>query len=101
MTPSVVREREATLQLLNALLTHDLDPQTADLAGEWIRAWKTQGVTISGPGAVIAASAYRCGAILVTTNPGPFPMDEIAVLAVDEEGNCSSSAAPAQDPVRY
>lgn len=95
------REREATFQLLNALLTHALGPQTADLAGEWIRAWKTQGISISGPDAVIAASAYHCGAILVTTNPKHFPMAEISVLVADEEGNCSLPPASAPHPVHY
>jgi predicted nucleic acid-binding protein len=94
-------EQEKTQQLLNALLTHPLDTETADLAGEWIRAWSAQGMTISGPDAVIAASAYRCGAVLVTTNPNHFPMTEIAVLSADEEGNCGPSAAPTKRPVRY
>lgn len=42
---------------------------------------------MSGPDAVIAASAYRCHAILVTTNPRHFPMPELAILVADEAGN--------------
>ncbi len=80
-------EREATFALLDALQTHPLDAPTADLAGEMIRVWRMKGVTISGPDAVIAASALRCGATLVTTNPRHFPMEELSVLGVDEEGN--------------
>lgn len=80
-------ERDATLALLDALQTHPLDAPTADLAGEIIRAWRMRGVTLSGPDAVIAASALRCGATLVTTNPRHFPMEELPVLGVDEEGN--------------
>jgi predicted nucleic acid-binding protein len=79
-------EREATFALLDALRTHPLDAPTADLAGEMIRAWQRKGITLSGPDAVIAASAIRCGAVLVTTNPHHFPMRELTVMGVDEEG---------------
>jgi predicted nucleic acid-binding protein len=79
-------EREATFALLDALRTHPLDAPTADLAGEMIRTWQRKGITLSGPDAVIAASAIRCGAVLVTTNPRHFPMRELTVMGVDEEG---------------
>jgi len=79
-------EREATFALLDALRTHPLDAPTADLAGEMIRAWQRKGITLSGLDAVIAASAIRCGAVLVTTNPRHFPMRELTVMGVDEEG---------------
>ena len=80
-------EREATYGLLDSVLTHPLDRETADLAGEWIRVWQGRGVIVGGPDAVIAASAQRCGAILVTTNPRHFPMPELTVLAADEAGD--------------
>jgi len=79
-------EREATFQLLDSLITHPLDSGTADLAGELIRTWRGQGITLHGPDAIIAASAIRTGATLVTTNPRHFPMEELPLLAVDEEG---------------
>jgi len=79
-------EREATFALLDALRTHPLDAPTADLAGEMIRAWQRKSITLSGPDAVIAASAIRCGAVLVTTNLRHFPMRELTVMGVDEEG---------------
>ena len=50
-------EREATFALLDALRTHPLDAKTADQAGEMIRTWRQKGITISGPDAVVAASA--------------------------------------------
>jgi predicted nucleic acid-binding protein len=84
-------EREATFALLDALRTYPLDAETADQAGEMIRAWRKKGITISGPDAVIAASALRCQATLVTTNPKHFPMAELTVLGADEEGNLVSS----------
>lgn len=80
-------EREATLALLDALRTCPLDARTADQAGEMIRAWQKKGVIISGPDAVIAASALRCRAALVTTNPKHFPIPELTVLYADEEGH--------------
>jgi predicted nucleic acid-binding protein len=80
-------EREATFALLDALRTYPLDAETADQAGEMIRTWRQKGVTISGPGAVIAASALGCQATLVTTHPKHFPMVELTVLGADEEGN--------------
>jgi predicted nucleic acid-binding protein len=79
-------ERERTFLLLNALLTHSLDQETADRAGELLRIWQAQGVILSGPDAVIAASALQVGAILVTTNPRHFPMPELAMLAADKQG---------------
>lgn len=80
-------EREATFALLDALQTHPLDAPTADLAGEVIRTWRKTGIALGGPDAVIAASALRCGATLVTTNPRHFPMGDLPVLSVGGEGN--------------
>ncbi len=80
-------ERERTFRLLNDLLTHPLDRETADRAGELLRAWQSKGVTLSGPDAVIAASALQVGAILVTTNPRHYPMPELTALAADDEGH--------------
>ncbi len=80
------RERQRTVLLLDSLLTHPLDRATADRAGEWLRAWQARGVTLSGPDAVIAASALEVGATLVTTNARHFPMPELSVLSADEQG---------------
>ncbi|HSJ56307.1 MAG TPA: PIN domain-containing protein [Anaerolineae bacterium] len=82
-------EREATFALLDALHTHPLDVETADLAGEMIRFWQSQGKTLSGPDAVIAASAICCGASLVTTNPKHFLLPDLDVLAAGENGELS------------
>lgn len=82
-------ERERTFLLLDGLLTHPLDKETANRAGELLRVWQAQGVTLSGPDAVIAASALEVDAILVTTNPRHFPMPELDALAADEEGHIS------------
>jgi len=80
-------ERERTYALLNGLFTHSLDQATADQAGELLRTWQARGVTLSGPDAVIAASALQIKATLVTANPRHFPMTELSVLSADEEGH--------------
>jgi predicted nucleic acid-binding protein len=79
-------EREHTVALLDSFFTQVIDRATADQAGEWIRAWQTRGITLGGPEAVIAASALQAGAALVTTNASHFPMPELTVLSVDEDG---------------
>ncbi len=87
-------EREVTFALLNALLTVPLDVATADLAGEMTRTWRGRGIMLSGPDAVIAASALQCGAILVTTNPRHFPMPELTVYQMSEDGVLIPRTAP-------
>lgn len=79
-------EREPTLTLLDSFYTQVVDRETADQAGEWLRTYQSRGITLGGPDAVIAASALAAGAALVTTNARHFPMPELVVLAVDEEG---------------
>ena len=84
-------ERRATMALLDALLTVPLDREGADVAGEWLRAYRSQGITLGGPDAVIAAAAFVNQATLLTTNPRHFPMPELRVLVVDEEGRVSGA----------
>ena len=79
-------ERERTFNLLDSFATQVIDRDTADRAGEWLRTWQARGVILGGPDAVIAASALQVGAALVTTNARHFPMPELVVLAVDENG---------------
>lgn len=79
-------ERERTVTLLNSFATRVIDRATADQAGEWIRVWQARGITLGGPDAVIAASALQVGAALVTTNARHFPMPELTVVLVDENG---------------
>jgi predicted nucleic acid-binding protein len=75
--------------LLDSFITQVIDQATADQAGEWIRAWQARGITLGGSDVVIAASALQAGAALVTTNARPFPMPELIVLSVDENGKLS------------
>src|SRR5262245_20453519 len=79
-------ERARTLRLMDSLPTYPLDAPTADLAGELILAWRRRGVTLQGPDAAIAATAIRLDATLVTLNARHFPMPELRLLIVDEQG---------------
>lgn len=84
------REQGATLELLDSVETLNVSSSVADQAGELIRFWKTHGTTIGDADAIIAASALQNSLTLVTTNPRHFPMSELVVLQVDEQGNLTS-----------
>ena len=70
-------ERNKTLELLNSLTPYDLDSAIADLSGEYIHHYQTQGITLTIPDAIIAATAMRYRLILVTYNAKHFPMPEL------------------------
>ena len=70
-------EREATMRLLDSLRSYPLDVATADLAGEYIRRYRAQGITLDKPDAIIGATAVRHGLALVTYNPKHFPIPEL------------------------
>jgi predicted nucleic acid-binding protein len=70
-------EREATLRFLNSLACYVVDRPVADLAGEWLRRYRQQGVTLDVADALIAAAAHHYDLILLTYNPRHFPMPEL------------------------
>lgn len=67
-------ERAATMRLLDSLPAHPLDVAIADRAGEYLRAYRAKGITLDRPDAIIGATAIHHGLVLVTYNPGHFPM---------------------------
>lgn len=83
------RERSRTFDLLNSLDTIPMTAEVADLAGDLIRSWQVRGVTLGNADAVIAASALQRGRALVTTNARHFPMIELVVYQVNENGQMS------------
>jgi predicted nucleic acid-binding protein len=70
-------EREATMRLLDSLPAYPLDVSIADLAGEYIRRYRAQGITLDKPDAIIGATAVLHGLVLVTYNRKHFPMPEL------------------------
>ncbi len=67
-------EREDTLQLLNSLISYPLNTVIADLAGEYIRRYRVQGIILDKPDAIIRATAVHHGLVLVTYSLKHFPM---------------------------
>lgn len=70
-------EESRTLELLNALGNLPVDEDIADQAGRWVYQYARQGVQISLPDALIAATAFLYGLTLVTTNPRHFPVPQL------------------------
>lgn len=70
-------EREPTMRLLDSLHPYPLDAAIADLAGEYIRRYRAQGIILDKPDAIIGATAVSHGLVLVTYNPKHFPMPEL------------------------
>lgn len=79
-------EKVSTFDMLDSLQTIPMTTRIADLAGELIRAWRAQGVTISEADVIIAATAIRHEITLVTTNARHFPMPELVILQADNSG---------------
>ncbi len=89
-------ERQATLTLLNSLPLYPLDADVADLGGELVRQWRTRGVTLGGPNALIAATALCHQAVLITNNVKDFPMTDLQVAAPDAQGRLTLVPATAR-----
>ncbi|MBN2391977.1 MAG: PIN domain-containing protein [Anaerolineae bacterium] len=70
-------EREVTLRFLNVLACYIVERHVADLAGEWLRCYRQQGVTLDIADAFIAAAARHYDLILLTYDPRHFPMPEL------------------------
>lgn len=70
-------EEERTMELLTSLKSLSVDEATADHAGHLIYQYARQGIQLSFPNALIAATALRHNLTLATTNPDHFPMPEL------------------------
>ena len=79
-------EQEITFELLDSMITLPMDYDIADTAGELIRAWRSKGITLGDADATIVATALRYDFDLVTTNARHFPMPELVVWQVDNDG---------------
>jgi predicted nucleic acid-binding protein len=79
-------EQKDTLGLLNSLLTIPVDSAVADLAGELFRTWRSKNMILGEGDVLIAATALHYELDLVTTNARHFPMPELTVWQVDDDG---------------
>jgi len=70
-------ERQGTMRFLDALECYPLDAAIANLAGELMRRFRAQGITLDKPDAIIGATAMAHGLVLVTYNAKHFPMPEL------------------------
>lgn len=71
------QEEERTMELLDSLENLPVDEAIADRAGRLIYQYARQGVQLSFPDAVIAATTLHHDLTLATTNPKHFPIPEL------------------------
>jgi tRNA(fMet)-specific endonuclease VapC len=76
-------EEKHTLALLDTLTGVDVDQEIAGQAGRWIYQYARQGMGISFPDAMIAATAAARNLRLVTFNGKHFPMLDTSRLAIN------------------
>ena len=72
-------ENPALAGLLGSMVSVPLTDDIARTAGDYIREFRAQGVTLSIPDTIIAASAKMIGAELATLNTKHFPMTDISI----------------------
>ena len=70
-------ERTSTMLLLDSLTSYPLTIAIADLASEFIRRYRAQGLSLDKPDAIIAATAVCHDLALLTYNAKHFPMPEL------------------------
>lgn len=72
-------EVEAARKLFQALRVLPVGESEAWQAGRWRCRFAAEGITLSQADCLIAATAYKAEAKLVTGNPAHFPMPELNV----------------------
>jgi predicted nucleic acid-binding protein len=76
-------ERFECQELLSRLITYDLDGGIADRAGDYVRECRAEGITLSVPDAIIAATAIGHRLTLVTFNPKHFPIRGLSIFPLE------------------
>jgi tRNA(fMet)-specific endonuclease VapC len=76
-------EEEHTMALLDSLMNLPVDGAIADRAGRLIYQYARQGIQLSLPDALIAATALHHDLALATTNPKHFPIPELHLCPLD------------------
>lgn len=77
------KERYKTQKLLARFITYDLDGDIADGAGDYVRECRAEGIALSVPDAIIAATAVDHRLTLVTFNPRHFPIPRLSLFPVE------------------
>jgi predicted nucleic acid-binding protein len=75
-------ERELTLLFLDSCETLPVLAATADRAGEIFRGFRSQGITLSLPDALIGATALLASIPFYTCNPRHYPVSGLDLHAV-------------------
>jgi hypothetical protein len=75
-------ERRATLGFLDACETLSVEKETADRAGEIVRTFRSRGITIALPDALIGATALLAGLPLFTCNARHYPFEGLDLRAL-------------------
>jgi predicted nucleic acid-binding protein len=76
------REEAHTKALLDSLINLPVNATIAEQAGRWLYQYARQGIQLSFPDALLAATALVENLTLVTTNAQHFPMPELTVRSV-------------------
>jgi len=77
------KEEYKTQRLLSRFITYDLDADIADRAGDYVRECRAQGIALSVPDAIIAATAVGHRVTLVTFNPKHFPIPGLSLFPLE------------------
>jgi len=77
------KEEYKTQRLLSRFITYDLDADIADRAGDYARQCRAEGITLSVPDAIIAATAVGHRLTLVTFNPKHFPIRGLSIFPLE------------------
>ncbi|HEY0512574.1 MAG TPA: type II toxin-antitoxin system VapC family toxin, partial [Thermoanaerobaculia bacterium] len=75
-------ERALTLRFLDSCETLPVLAATADRAGEIFRGFRSQGITLALPDALIGATALLASIPLYTCSPRHYPMPDLDLRAV-------------------
>ena len=75
-------ERKLTTLFLDSCETLTVTAATADCAGEIFRGFRSQGITLSLPDALIGATALLASIPLYTCNPRHYPMQDLDLRPV-------------------
>jgi len=73
-------EEVAVESLLSPMVSIPLINGIAKDAGDYLRQFRSQGITLSVPDTIIAASAKSVGADLATLNTRHFPMTDVVIV---------------------